>query len=202
MRNSDSLLSLAVHAAIVAAALRGTATARPKPSPAIGSDTIWALPYGTPDQTDTPLPVPGPAPLYDIRLPTMPPISLPTGASPTPGVDVLRSLHDATIQASGNGISWSPFDENYPEVLAAPIPAYPERLRQAGVEGRVVLEAVVDSSGRVDETSIRVVLASHPGFVRPARDALIGTLFRPARVGGRPVAALIHLPIEFRLTGR
>lgn len=45
------------------------------------------------------------------------------------------------------------------------------RLRQAGVQGRVVLEAVVDTTGRVVASSVQVVAATHPGFVAPVRQA-------------------------------
>ena len=88
-----------------------------------------------------------------------------------------------------------------PEVLSGPLPAYPDLLRQAGVEGQVVLEARVDSTGRVRKGSVSVVFATHPGFVEPARAALLATLFRPARVNGRAVAMLVRLPFAFSIRG-
>jgi protein TonB len=94
---------------------------------------------------------------------------------------------------------WGPIGEAGPEMLAGPLPSYPDLLRQAGIEGHVVLEAVVDSSGRVQARSISVVSATHPGFVAPARQALIATLFRPARVNGRAVSTLVRVPFAFSI---
>jgi len=65
----------------------------------------------------------------------------------------------------------------------------------------VVLEARVDSTGRVQKGSVSVVFATHPGFVEPARAALLATLFRPARVNGRAVAMLVRLPFAFSIRG-
>jgi protein TonB len=89
--------------------------------------------------------------------------------------------------------------EQAPAILAGPAPAYPELLRQAGLQGRVVLEAVVDTSGRVELGSLTVVSASNPGFVAPARQALSSTLFRPGRVRGHAVRVRVRVPMEFML---
>jgi protein TonB len=97
------------------------------------------------------------------------------------------------------------FTEEHAEVLSGPLPVYPDLLRQAGVRGRVVLEGVVDTTGRVLAQSISVVSATNPGFVAPARQALQATLFRPAMVGGKSVRMLVRIPYEFAFrngTGR
>ena len=63
----------------------------------------------------------------------------------------------------------------------------------------------IDTTGRILATSIQVVMATNPGFVAPARQALLATLFRPAMVGGRPVRILVRIPYEFTIrngTGR
>jgi hypothetical protein len=68
-----------------------------------------------------------------------------------------------------------------------------------------VLEAVVDTTGRVLAQSISVVSATHPGFVAPARHALLASLFRPAMVGGKAVWVRVRIPYEFAIrtgTGR
>jgi protein TonB len=79
------------------------------------------------------------------------------------------------------------------------LPVYPELLRQAGIQGRVVLEAVVDTSGRIVPASIVVVSATHPVFVAPSRQALLATVFRPAMVGGRIVAVHVRIPYDFTI---
>ena len=84
-------------------------------------------------------------------------------------------------------------------MLAGPVPAYPELLRQAGVQGRVVLEAVIDTAGHVEPGSLVVVAAAHPGFVAAARQAVAATLFRPARVRGRAVRVRVRIPMDCAL---
>lgn len=89
--------------------------------------------------------------------------------------------------------------EQLPEVTFAPQPVYPDSLRQANVEGSVVLAAVIDTAGRVERSSIRVVSSTHPAFTQAGADALAGMLFRPGRAQGHPVRVLIQLPITFTL---
>ena len=84
-------------------------------------------------------------------------------------------------------------------MLTAPLPIYPELLRQAGIAGKVVLEAVVDTTGRVLPQSITLVSATHLGFVEPARQALLQTLFRPAMVDGKPVRLRVRIPYDFTI---
>jgi len=95
--------------------------------------------------------------------------------------------------------------EENAEILTGPLPAYPDLLRQAGIQGKVLLEAVVDTTGRVPAQSIVVVTATNPAFIAPARQALLATLFRPAMVGGKPVRMRVRIPYEFAIrsgTGR
>jgi TonB family protein len=69
----------------------------------------------------------------------------------------------------------------------------------------VVLEAVIDTTGRVLSQSIAVVSATNPGFVAAARQALQATLFRPAMVAGKAVRMRVRIPYEFAIrngTGR
>ena len=87
-----------------------------------------------------------------------------------------------------------------PEVLSGPPTAYPELLRQAGIQGVVMVQAIVDTSGRVEPNSVKVVSSPNPGFDAPAKNQVLKTLFRPARVYGHAVRVLIQLPINFTLT--
>jgi TonB family protein len=86
-----------------------------------------------------------------------------------------------------------------PQRLWSPALDYPATLMLEGIEGEVLLEAVVDSTGRVDPTSVRVLKASHSDFETPAIRMLEETRFRPATRGGRPTDALVTVPISFEL---
>ena len=86
-----------------------------------------------------------------------------------------------------------------PERLWSPPLDYPATLMLDGVEGEVLLEAVVDSTGRVDPASVRVLQASHRDFEPAAIQMLQNTRFRPATRGGRPTDALVQVPVSFEL---
>lgn len=87
-----------------------------------------------------------------------------------------------------------------PAVLTAPPVAYPEELRLQGIQGYVLLRAVVDSLGRVDPKSVFVLSADDSLFARAARATIIGARFRPARLNGHPVPEFITIPVNFTLT--
>jgi protein TonB len=81
-------------------------------------------------------------------------------------------------------------------------PHYPDALRTAGVGGRVLVRFVVDTAGRVESESVRVLEASHAGFESAVRDVLPRLRFRPAEVDARKVRMLVEMPFEFTLTDR
>jgi protein TonB len=76
---------------------------------------------------------------------------------------------------------------------------YPNALQDAGVGGRVVVQFVVDTNGRVDMSTVKVMSASHDGFVGPTRDALREFRFSPARMGDRSVRMLTQMPIVWEI---
>ena len=86
-----------------------------------------------------------------------------------------------------------------PELLVSVPPVYPAMLLAAGVTGRVVLEFVVDSSGRYLESTLRIVSTDHPAFVEPARTALQQSRFRAARAQGLPTSAWVRQSVRFSL---
>jgi TonB family protein len=76
---------------------------------------------------------------------------------------------------------------------------YPPALLSQGIEGRVLLRLFVDSAGNVIPDSIRIAESS--GY--PALDsaALVGApelRFSPALLRGRPIAAPVLQPVQFR----
>lgn len=78
-------------------------------------------------------------------------------------------------------------------------PTYPDSLRMAGVEGAVMAQFVVDTTGRVDIASFVLLESSHGRFTESVRRALPGMLFRPAEINGRKIKQLVQLPFVFRL---
>jgi TonB family protein len=74
--------------------------------------------------------------------------------------------------------------------------AYPDRLRAAGIGGRVVLSSQVDETGRV----IRLQVKSSSGLPEldgAAMEVAGGMKFRPAQDGDRKVSAWVDIPVDF-----
>jgi TonB family protein len=90
-------------------------------------------------------------------------------------------------------------DSSRPVVLApgSPAPAYPPSLWSAGIAGKVLVELLVDSSGRADLTTVDVLYSDNPQFTRAVREALPKMQFIPAIVGGQPQSQLLRLPFVF-----
>ncbi len=86
-----------------------------------------------------------------------------------------------------------------PERLSGPLPRYPEMLRQAGIEGSVMLEFVIDTSGRVEAALIKVLQSTNRAFEGPAKDVIRRSLYRPGRVRGQAVRVLVTQQIGFTI---
>lgn len=78
---------------------------------------------------------------------------------------------------------------------------YPRALQDARIGGRVVVQFVVDTNGRVDMSTLKITSASHDGFVEPTKQALREFRFQPARVGDRTVRMLTQMPIVWEVAG-
>lgn len=76
-------------------------------------------------------------------------------------------------------------------------PDYPENLRRAGLEGVVVLEAVITESGCVRAVSILKGVAPPLDF-QSAR-AVSQWRYRPARLAGQPVSVYLTVTVTFNL---
>lgn len=74
---------------------------------------------------------------------------------------------------------------------------YPEIARKAGIEGRVVLQFIVDERGNVVNPT--VIRGIGGGCDEAAIDAIRGVKFTPGMQRGRPVKVQFQLPILFRL---
>ncbi len=86
-----------------------------------------------------------------------------------------------------------------PERLSGPLPRYPEMLRQAGIEGSVMLEFVIDTAGRVEAALIKVLQSTNRAFEGPAKDVIRRSLYRPGRVRGQAVRVLVTQQIGFTI---
>ena len=76
---------------------------------------------------------------------------------------------------------------------------YPDMLRSANVEGEVLAQFVVDTTGRYEAGTFKVLKSSHEQFTAAVRNALPNMRFYPAEVGGRKVKQLVQQPFTFSL---
>lgn len=76
---------------------------------------------------------------------------------------------------------------------------YPDMLRNANVEGSVLAQFVIDTAGRPDMGSFKVLKSSHDLFTNSVKAALPAMLFEAGEVGGKKVRQLVQMPFEFSL---
>ena len=74
---------------------------------------------------------------------------------------------------------------------------YPQSAIDAGVEGRLVLDFVVEADGRA--TNVEIYQSLHPMCDSAAVEALRKTVFMPGRSGGEAVAVKMRLPVLFQI---
>jgi TonB family protein len=74
-------------------------------------------------------------------------------------------------------------------------PDYPDSEKKSGKEGVVVLHVVVDDQGKVRLPTVDT--SPSPQLAKSAVEAVKKWTFAPAKLNGRPVAALIKVEMQF-----
>ena len=115
---------------------------------------------------------------------------------------VFGGVEGSTSPVDGSGVFESAVVDEAPERLGGPPLEYPAELRRLGVEGSVVVEFVVDTSGRVQEETIRVISSTHKEFEKSAHRALRASRFRSGRLRGQRVRVLVQQRLDFALVSR
>ena len=211
-RASHALISAAVHAALIAASVLLTARVATAPTgQAPSSIMVYLPPLHSVDPVTTsavdPVSVPtlSLSAIDPITIPIVGPITASSSAA-IPGVQTVLGLPGGPGAAAvptwlagpGAGGAWTAAEVDDPvDILMPGRLVYPAVLERAGVTGRVVVEFVVDTLGRAEPRTLRVVSSSHPAFDQAARDAVLGTRFRPARARGLPVRQLARQQLSF-----
>lgn len=223
-RSSRGLaFSVVLHSAVIGAAVVGTARATsardeepteqvdyyvPPPKSQAPPAPLTARPATATPRTETAPALPT-APTLDFP-PIVPTEIPPPGIAVTNAGDFENGLRARALASgdapSGSGLPtaseiWSSnLVEREVQPLGGSAPRYPEMLRSAGVEGTIVAEFIVDTTGRVEPSGVRIVERAHPLFEAAVRQALGGMRFRPAEAGGGKVRQLVRQPFTFSLT--
>jgi len=212
-----SMLSVVVHAGIVGALVVATAqatvvhvaeqretavkfsTVTPPPTPpAPTAPRIFTAAPNAKGFTvlRTPIDIPTSLPTVNLNVP-------PTNLDDFTGIGKPGGRTNGVAGATGvapalNGVFLEREVERPVAVLPGTAgPAYPEMLRAAGIEGQVMAQFVVDSTGRVDLSSFTVLDSQHPLFIASVRSALSRMRFLPAEARGARVAQLVQQSFQF-----
>ncbi|MCI0568975.1 MAG: TonB family protein [Acidobacteria bacterium] len=88
-----------------------------------------------------------------------------------------------------------------PSIIASSkvLPKYPEIARHAGVEGRVLLQAVIGADGKVGSVVVLKEDPSRVGFGEAAAQAVSRWRYNPGTLQGKPVAVQMTITVEFTL---
>jgi protein TonB len=83
-----------------------------------------------------------------------------------------------------------------PMIVKRVEPIYPELARKAGMQGKIVVKALVDREGRVKKVA---PIQGHEIFHEAATQAVIQWVFKPALQQNEPVAVWVAIPLNFVL---
>jgi periplasmic protein TonB len=119
-------------------------------------------------------------------------------AQATPGVDagkgdlVVAPPSDDQLPQFGEYV----YVEELPEAITKVPPVYPDIAREAGVDGVVLVQALVGKDGKVKD--VRVV-KNIPMLDDAAIAAVKQWVFKPALSNNKPVAVWVAVPVRFSL---
>ena len=153
-------------------------TANPRPSP-----RELPFPPRVPEQVSFPDDITPGMPPVDLTRPPARDIGWPTDHAPLTG-----GLTSESSRSSSGEIPFAAGVDKPAMALADnPAPRYPEVLRRASQRGEVVVQVVIDTTGRADMASVRIVSSDHPLLTDAVVTVLPRARFLPAETGGRKV---------------
>jgi protein TonB len=222
-RAGGTMLSVVVHAILISAAVIGTLHA----SQGMDKPKAEKVEFVTVKKDEPPPPKEVPKPPPEVVMKAPPPKGFQVLTAPIKIPDVLPEIdlkkavtneEDFTGKGVAGGMAKgvvggtaAPINDNqtyfefqvekqvspYP---GNPAPRYPDMLRSANVEGEVLAQFVVDTTGRAEMSSFKVLKSTHDMFTNSVKAVLPNMKFYPAEVGGRKVKQLVQMPFQFNLS--
>ena len=74
-------------------------------------------------------------------------------------------------------------------------PHYPDSLKGSGIQGTVLIQAIVGEKGCTE--SVTVIRKLNPKLDEIAIQTVSSWKFSPATKDGKPVRVIVHIPVEF-----
>lgn len=75
-------------------------------------------------------------------------------------------------------------------------PHYPDSLKGSGIQGTVLIQAIVSEKGCTE--SVTVVQKLNPQLDEIAKQTVSSWKFSPATKDGKPVRVIVQIPLEFK----
>src|SRR5947209_3154938 len=97
------------------------------------------------------------------------------GGTPAPAADANQTYFEFQVE------------KQVSQVPGNPAPRYPDMLRSANVEGEVLAQFVVDTTGRAEMSTFKVLKSTHDLFTNAVKASLPNMKFYAAEVGGKKV---------------
>jgi TonB family protein len=118
-----------------------------------------------------------------------------TGIGTGAGAGSGPGLGKGTGGGAGGGVYRPGGAVSAPRLIKDVKPRYTDEALQNGIQGTVVMEAIVATDGRPSQ--IRVVRSLDPGLDEQAVAAVAKWRFEPGRLGGEPVNVLVTIMLDF-----
>jgi protein TonB len=83
------------------------------------------------------------------------------------------------------------------KIKSAVAPIYPDRLKNGGIEGQVIVQFIVDENGAAVMDSFKVLRSNDSAFSEAVKKAVSQTTYIPAELQGRKVRQLVQQPYKF-----
>jgi protein TonB len=207
----SALLSVAAHVMFIGAAVYGTGEQSRQLAEEIAQRVYYLPP---PDRVPSSeahveriqfVDVGNGARVTGLENPTGTPPGQPTpaeeqGGRGTPGADPVSQESQIPIPSDDSVYSILNVEESAVRAEGSAAPIYPPELISKGVEGSVLTNFVIDTTGRADTTTIEIIQTAHPLFVQSVLAAIPGMRFSPAMVQGRKVRQVVEQRFQFRIT--
>jgi len=86
---------------------------------------------------------------------------------------------------------------NPPRLIKRVNPVYPEEARKGGIQGVVLLEALVDGEGEVSR--VKILKSESSVLNKSAIDAVKQWVYEPYILEGKPTSVLFTVTVRFKL---
>lgn len=111
-------------------------------------------------------------------------------------IRISRRTAAAAAKPLGRPTALEPVDQQ-PALVSHPPIRYAPEMQALRIGGTVIVEAALDTTGRVAPSTIKILQSPNPVFDPEARRVVAAAIYRPARVQGRATRVTIRQPITF-----